>query len=397
VASESPYRIGHEENFMLMERTFGLALSSIHMAKKGQRVLILVPTPQLLDLIQNHLDSLSTGTSLDTDSLIWLTTPKNALSVPRIDQFSPDIIMIDEPETLLQPLPPRHLQGGALRSHPFYKHPPPLATLLDHLAQLGTNTNIRMIWVGAEMNGLLKRTIRHRGWAGLDALELDFEFEGRSTRSVKDIDSLAGTLAMEGGVGSGEVGHESYLVGSGGIKPFIPSEAGRDPPPYRTGRPIIPDTMIQAVVQYQADHPTLDGTTTMILPPSGYPLDLLATRLTSYASSARIPMSITNIIPTSTETEPNSILITPRSAVPGLDIPNLSRIILLDGLDLASLSPAQRSRGGLKKRTAFYDVIRGRLGRLGSVTSEKGGQVVSFITEGSGEEVGLEAAIRTGS
>jgi hypothetical protein len=366
------------------------------MAKKGRRVMILVPTPQLLDLIQNHLDSLSTGTSLDTLS-IWLTTPKNALSDIRLDKFSPDIIMIDEPETLLQPLPPRHLQGGALRTHPFYKHPPPLATLLNHLAQLGTNTNIRMVWVGAEMNGLLKRTIRHRGWAGLDALELDFEFDGRSSRPVKDMDSLAGSLAMEGPVGSGEVEHESYLVGSGGITPYVPGQAGRDPPPYRTGRPIIPDAMIQAVVQYQANHLPLDGTTTMILPPSGYPLDLLATRLTSHASKSKVPMSITNIIPTSTETEPNSILITPRSAVPGLDIPNLSRVILLDGLDLAGVSPAQRSRGGMKKRTAFYEVIRGRLGRLGSVTSEKGGQVVSFITEGSGEEVGLEAVIGPGS
>lgn len=349
--------------------------------------MILVPTPQLLDLIQTHLDNLSTGSSLDVDSSIWLTTPKNALSDPRLHQFSPDIIMIDEPETLLQPLPPRHLQGGALRSHPFYKHPPPLATLLNHLAQLGTNANTRMVWVGAEMNGLLKRTVRHRGWAGLDALELDFE--GSSARSVKDIDSLAGSSASEGLVESREVEHLPFLVGSGGTTPYILDEGGRDLPPHRTGRPIIEDTMIQAVVRYQTEHPISDGTTTMILPPEGYPLDLLATRLTTYASTAKIPMSITNIIPTVSQIVPNSILITPRSAVPGLDIPNLSRIILLNGLDLAGLSPAQRSRGGVKKRAAFYDVICGRLGRLGSVTHEKGGQVVSFVTEGAGEEVGL--------
>lgn len=238
------------------------------------------------------------------------------------------------------------------------------------------------------MNGLLKRTVRHRGWAGLDALELDFE--GSSARSFKDIDSLAGSSASEGPVESREVEHLPFLVGVDGMTPYIPDEGVRDLPPHHTGRPIIEDTMIQAVVRYQAEHPISDGTTTiMILPPEGYPLDLLATRLTTYASTAKIPMSITNIIPTASQIEPNSILITPRSAVPGLDIPNLSRIILLNGLDLAGLSPAQRSRGGVKKRAAFYDVICGRLGRLGSVTHEKGGQVVSFVTEGSGEEVGL--------
>jgi hypothetical protein len=372
-------------------------LSAVHLAKKGLKVMILVPTPQLLDLIQGHIDNLTSTTSDN----IWLTTPKAALSDTRIEMFSPNIIFIDEPESLLSPLPPRHLQGGALRSHPFYKHPPPLSTLLDTLARLitKTGTETRMVWVGAELNGLLKRIVRQRGWAGMDALELDFE--SGDMRAKKDIASLAGSKdvreAEKGIEGHGaedinRMEHFAYTVGPAGVMPLI-NEVKRDLPGYRTGRPIIDDPMIHAVVRYQQDNPSPHGTTTMILPPEGYPLDQLATRLTSFASTLKFPMSITTTIPTpkKPDTEENSILLISRSAVPGLDIQHLSRIILIKGLDLAGLSPAQRSRGGAKKRAAFYDVVTGRLGRLGSVTYRNSwrGQVVSFVTEGSGEEAGL--------
>jgi hypothetical protein len=381
-----------------MKRTFGLALSAVHLAKKGLRVMILVPTPQLLDFIQGHIDNL---TSMTSDN-IWPTTPKAALSDARLQTFSPDIIFIDEPESLLSPLPPRHLQGSVLRSHPFYKHPPPLSTLLDTLARLlvKTGTETRMVWVGAELNGLLKRIVRQRGWAGMDALELDFE--SGDLRAKKDIASLAGPKDLgEAEKGIEEIGaedefnrveHLAYTVGPAGVIPLM-NEVKRDPPSYRTGRPVIDDSMIRAVVWYLQDNPTPDGTTTMILPPEGYPLDQLAPRLTSFASTLRFPMSITTTIPTSNTpgNEDNSILLISRSAVPGLDIQNLSRVILLNGLDLAGLSPAQRTRGGAKKRAAFYDVVTGRLSRLGSVTYQNKwrGQVVSFITEGSGEEAGL--------
>jgi hypothetical protein len=374
-----------------MNRTFGLALSAVHLAKKGLKVMILVPTPQLLELIQGHIDNF---TSIASDN-IWLTTPKAALSDTRLGTFSPNIILIDEPESLLSPLPPRHLQGGALRSHPFFKHPPPLSTLLDTLARLlvkrGTET--RMVWVGAELNGLLKRIVRQRGWAGMDALELDFE--SGDIRVKKDISSLTGPegeAEAEREVVVEPVEHMAYTVGPAGVIPLF-DEVKRDLPSYRTGRPVIDDSMIHAVVRYQRDNPTPDGTTTMILPPEGYPLDQLATRLTSFASTLKFPMSITTTIPPpyQSDTEENSILLISRSAVPGLDIQNLSRIILINGLDLAGLSPAQRSRGGAKKRAAFYDVTTGRLGRLGSVTYRNSwrGQVVSFVTEGSGEEAGL--------
>jgi hypothetical protein len=379
----------------LMDRTFALALSAVHLAKKSLKVMILVPTPQLLDLIQGHVEALSSS-SLD-NQCIWITTPKAALSDTRIETFSPNIIFIDEPESLLSPLPPRHLQGGALRSHPFHKHPPPLSTLLDTLARLiaRTATETRMVWVGADLNGLLKRIVRQRGWAGMDALELDFvSGEGRSK---KDIASLAGSevaVDVEREVLVEPVEHLAYSVGSTGVMPLI-NEVKRDLPNYRTGRPIIDDSMIHAVVRYQQQYPTPDGTTTMILPPEGYPLDQLATRLTSFASILKFPMSITTTIPppNQSDAQETSILLIPRSAVPGLDIQNLSRIILINGLDLAGLSPAQRSRGGVKKRAAFYDVVSGRLGRLGSVTYQNSwrGQVVSFVTEGSGEEAGLES------
>jgi hypothetical protein len=364
--------------------------------------MILVPTPQLLDLIQNHIDNLSTS-EFDIKSSIWLTTPKSALPDPQLENFSPNIIFIDEPESLLSPLPPRHLQGGALRSHPFYKHPPPLATLLDQLARLAAKmkTETRMVWVGAGLNGLLKRTVRQRGWAGMDALDLDFE--SATGRALKDIESITGPRIQNGSKQEaegevtvdqtrGQVKHVAYVVGSGVLTPFTGNEVTRDIPSYRTGRPAIENSMIEAIVQHEQHSPTPDGTITLILPPEGYPLDMLATRLTAVASALKVPMLITTSIPSAQEeSEESSILLMSRSAVPGLDIPNLSRVILINGLDLAGLSPAQRSRGGIKKRAAFYNVVTGRLGRLGSVTYQNiwSGEVISFITEGSGEEVGL--------
>jgi len=361
--------------------------------------MILVPTPQLLDLIQVHLENLSSS-SLNNRS-IWLTTPKAALSDARLETFSPNIIFIDEPESLLSPLPPRHLQGGALRSHPFYKHPPPLSTLLDTLARLisKTGTETRMVWVGAELNGLLKRIIRQRGWAGMEALELDFE--SGDMRAKKDIASLTGPgleVVGEKEVELDQVDHFAYLVGPSGVMP-LHDEVKTDLPNHRIGRPIIDEPMIHAIVRYQQDNPTPEGTTTMILPPESYPLDQLATRLTHFASTLKLPMSITTTIPLPNQLDmgESSILLTSRSAVPGLDIQNLSRVILINGLDLAGLSPAQRSRGGAKKRAAFYDVVTGRLGRLGSVTYQNSwrGQVVSFVTEGSGEEAGLRSVKMT--
>jgi hypothetical protein len=368
--------------------------------------MILVPTPQLLDLIQNHINNLS-STNIESD--IWLTTPRNALNHPQLESFGPNIIFIDEPESLLSPLSPRHLRGGAMGSHPFYKHPPPLATLLDQLARICARKGLetRMIWVGAELNGLLKRTVRQKGWAGMDALELDFDDAGQ--RALKDIGSLSGSRVnevinddsvIENGLKPdlGQVEHLAYAVGPTGVYPLFPGIKS-DMPTYRIGRPIIDDDIIGAIVQYQAQNPTLEGTTTLLLPPEGYPLDLLATRLISFASTAQVPISITTTIPSSIEAdvEKNSIILTSRSAVPGLDIPKLSRIILINGLDLAGLSPAQRSRGGAKKRAAFYDVVAGRLGRLGSVMYQNNwkGQVISFVTEGSGEEVGLETVKMT--
>lgn len=326
------------------------------------------------------------------------------MSDSRLESFSPNIIFIDEPESLLSPLPPRHLQGSAIRSHPFYKHPPPLSKLLDTLARLGARTGVetRMVWIGADLNGLLKRIVRQRGWAGMDALELDFESpKGRALKDIQSLNASDVEMAAEErkfDQGLSEVEHLAYQVGPTGVTP-LDNEIKSDLPSYRIGRPVIDDSMIHAIVEYQRQNPTQEGTTTLILPPEGYPLDLLATRLTSIASTLNIPMSISTTISTSHEAdiEENSILLISRSAVPGLDIQNLSRIILINGLDLAGLSPAQRSRGGVKKRAAFYEVVTGRLGRLGSITYQNSfkGQVVSFVTEDSGEEVGLSSVKMT--
>lgn len=374
-------------------RTFILALASLHLLERGERVMIIVPTPQLVNTIRSHLDNLF-PTPLpvnlhDSTVALWLSTPKQALSIlDNTKSPSPTIIMIDEPETLLSPLPPRHLQPAAMRSHPFFKHPPRLVSLLDRLVSSESRPRPRTIWFGAELNGLLKRIVRQRGWAGRDALELDFSLDA-SPRSVKDIESVLGKQPLAAAVKHVET--ISYKVDSSGNaipRDDLATHTSDDLPPYRTGRPVIEQGMIDAVIRYQHSHPTPPGTITLLLPPEGYPLDLLSARLSEAADMTGHVLNIGDLS-SSRIPEGPSVLVTSRSSIPGLDIPNLARVILLNGLDLAGLSPAQRSRGGVKRRLEFYDIVRGRMGRLGSVTEHSGGQVVIFASIGSGEEVGM--------
>lgn len=366
-------------------------MACLRLIEKGKKVLILVPTPQLVELVQKHLDSLSPDPLAiyprDAQASIWISTPKQSLAIyrsGRSSSFTPTVVMIDEPETLLSPLPPRHLQPAAAKPHPFHKHPPPLASLLDSLCE--SREGLRTFWFGAELNGLLKRIVRQRGWAGRDALELDF-CSGASRRSMQDVEKLIG--AQPETSPRGQVHHVSLLVGQLGevTTPEPESTNQTDLPSYRTGRPIIGQGMIDAIVQYHHQHPTPPGTTTMVFPPEGYPLDLLSARLDEASTATGHDLKIQDLT-SATPAEPEaSMTVAARSSVPGLDIPNLARVVLINGLDLAGLSPAQRARGGVKRRLQFYDVVCGRMGRLGSVTHETGGQVVMCVSEGTGEEL----------
>lgn len=387
-----------------------MALASLQLAQtQADPVLVLAPSQQLVEQISIHLHNLSDPAG--SESRLVVTTPQAAIkdrTASMILNSRYSTVMMDEPETMLSPLPPRNLPAGALKSHPFVRHPPPLATLLNQIRPRPTSASNALagpgpqtVWVGAEMNGLLKRVVRQRGWATMDALELDFG-GAPSARGKRDVDLILGPAAAATGAAvstsatpPSTAKHTSLLVDG-------KNDTMAATPLYRPGRPVIEHSMLDAIVGYEVQNPLRDGHAALILPPEGYPLDLLSARLaktaTNNKSDCRLRCSILDVGShdgmANDSAEVPHMLIAPRSAVPGLDIPNLARIYLINGLDLAGLSPAQRARGGVKRRRAFYDVVTGRLGRLGSVTHPSAGQtqgeVISLVVRGSGEEMGLQ-------
>lgn len=385
-----------------MGRTFAVALASVQLALQGEMVMVLVPSVHLAGQVSSLLAAL-TLTHLDSHQSIVVTTPQAALKNERTLAAKYSTIMIDEPEAMLAPLPPRHLPPPDQKSHPFHRHPPPLATLLDRLMTQKNGDRTRTVWVGAEVNGLLKRIIRQRGWVKRDALELDFG--SRPTpRSNADIEEVLGhRSAVQHRPRT--VDHTGLLVNAaaGHAIPFDNKSVAEESamPPPRSGRPEIDQATIAALVSYESKFPPeTRPPVALILPPEGYPLDLLAARINEAAATeftnGSEPMTCSTLGPKARSTGTRMTVVS-RSSVPGLDIPTLRRIYLIDGLDLAGLSPAQRARGGLKRRLGFYDIVTGRLGRLGSITAESGGEVISLVVEGSGEEAGLGHVLAKGS
>lgn len=368
---------------------------------------------QLVEQIKTHLTNLSPQ-HLALEDLVVVTTPQ---SIIRDLQTDPNAmrwstIILDEPETMLSPLPSRNLPTHAQRVHPFYRHPPPLASFLDGL-QSDSDQRPRMIWVGAEMNSLLKRVVRQLGWTGMNSLELDFG-AGPSERARKDIESTLGHEPAVIRPTDATIEHSALVVdpSSGRVEGYDHSiSTGSGMPRFRSGRPEIDQAMIDALMSLEEDSRNSaygegngGDTVSLILPPEGYPLDLLSAQIRTTAMSLNSSLTCSVLDPSSTKTSSSptisstpststSMLIAPRSAVAGLDLPNLGRIYLLNGLDLAGLSPSQRSQGGLKRRLGWYDIVSGRLGRLGSRTEKGAGKVISLVMQGSGEELGLDAIL----
>ena len=256
----------------------------------------------------------------------------------------------------------------------------------------------------------------------MDTLELDFGV-GPSARARKDIESTLGhsPLSLVQSGDGRQVEHSAFVVDAsdGTLGPYdrVMSSAGAAMPRFRSGRPEIDQSIIEAILALEDRHSDTNlnvnsssasgerarsDTVSLILPPEGYPLDLLSAQITTTAKSLNSVLTCyvldpsartSDITPSSSSTSSNSMLVAPRSAVAGLDLPNLGRIYLLNALDLAGMSPSQRSQGGLKRRLGWYDIVTGRLGRLGSKTGNGGGRVISLAVKGSGEEMGLDAVL----
>ncbi|WRT64869.1 uncharacterized protein IL334_001805 [Kwoniella shivajii] len=82
------------------------------------------------------------------------------------------------------------------------------------------------------------------------------------------------------------------------------------------------------------------------------------------------------------------MLLAHRSSIPGLNLPSLHTIYLLDGLDVKGLSKKQRKTGGVKDRYGFYHLVSGRLGRLGMIPSSSSSSSAEIQVNENGHAIG---------
>lgn len=390
---------------------------------------MLVPTPHLARQIYDHIQALSPETpvrlmvgsdggsrsgtgkhgSLEdaTGPFIVIATPNSlSSSTSNLSRIRPSTILIDEPDTLLGPLPPRHLPPTTQAKHPFHRHPPPITSILDILVGSATVDHSRgrtqtqprpwTVWVSATMSSLMRRTVRHRGWASGNVVDLDFSVDA-STKAQRDrADILAQLPVAQEGVRKEEsiVRHYALSIhpATGDMANMSTTDEAYTSPVAAHSRKSgeIHPQLIEALALIHSASPPPSGTTSLILPPEGSSLD----RLTAALNELGIRASV--LPPGIDRTEDDAtVLITPRSAVPGLHIPNLFRVYLLSGLDMSSVPQQQYSRR-LKERMTFYELVTGRMGRLGGAVPPEGsrlgsGELISLLLESEGEEQGLRA------
>jgi hypothetical protein len=285
----------------------------------------------------------------------------------RIDLPHLTHIFLDEPDAMIGPLPGR--RGEKMSTHPFYRHPPSLIKVLDGLLGIRVNRDgsrdfsrrkdVTTVWVGAGLSAGVKRLARTNGWVKRESpIDLDFSHDPPTRSNIRHL-----ALAVDSS--SGELS---------------PVETPLSPLKNASADRALPPALVGALARIHASSPEPDGMHALVLPPEGTSLDSLSRQLAL--------LEISSFILTSGQDPPigTSLLLTRRSAVPGLHIDNLHSIYLLHGLDMAGAPKAVGAAAASRQREAWYDLVTGRLGRLGMVG---GGRVMSLVMRGSAEEEGI--------
>ncbi|WVQ69158.1 uncharacterized protein L199_007373 [Kwoniella botswanensis] len=311
---------------------------------------------------------------------------------------------------------------------------------------------INTIWVSSGMNKDLKRLIKIRGWIrksnrhvkdGL--IDLDFTqgasdklkdvrkrlldaveemITKRSSTQTKENKKVAG-IEDEGGVGKANIdGHEQiepehYVLvidsKDGSITslnlhaPILQDDLTKETVDENGEDEVIrkreiPIEMIETLSLIHATTSSPSKGYSLILPPEGISLNLLSEELANLGISSLIltpdlvDISLSQLDELQRQNRGEGeeedgglpLLLGTRSSIPGLHLPELQTIYLLDGLDIKGLSKKQRKSGGVKDRYGWYSLVKGRLGRLGTKAIGRERQrVVSLVMVGTEEEMRL--------
>nr|XP_031861943.1 uncharacterized protein CI109_002773 [Kwoniella shandongensis]KAA5529015.1 hypothetical protein CI109_002773 [Kwoniella shandongensis] len=372
------------------------------------------------------------------DTPIIVATPKVLaeydLTLPHLTH-----IFLDEPDTMTGQVPPRYTAGKNLAHHRINRHPPPIVDVMnrllgikmDHQGRLdftGRRDDVTTIWTSATMGREFKRFVKTRGWVkkGKGVVDLDFT-EGATDKQVelreRLLSAVVATTAsgvpkpvegskIETGVVEARNSHaqsepEHYALvidpDDGAISPL-----DQDPTPLALVKRTITSFdesgqlssyLLETLALLHATSPPPSGAYALALPPEGVSLDQLGRDLSELGVSTSIltPEVLQLGLPPVTDEDAPPILLAQRSSLPGLHLNELHTIYLLSGLDCAGLSPSQKKSGGVVERMKFYNLVVGRLGRLGTTQSGDDDldlaarqKVVSVVMRGSEEEKRLK-------
>ncbi|WVO12582.1 hypothetical protein L204_100187 [Cryptococcus depauperatus] len=418
-------------------KTLAIALEALKLAlqerksdsrsQKGPRIIIIVPTPHLAHQIFDLLYKLSPPASSSTPLITLLTpglvakgdklpyyplpdTPIVISTAKNMSQFNvshtPALthIFLDEPDTLLGPLPSRHTSSRNLSSHPLIRHPPPIVSILTSLLDITITSHGKLdfsrrrdetntIWTSATLTRDFKRFLKTRGWVrrGNRVVDLDFTqnastnkkiFRQKILEAVGAADHAAGLDRFERDARQKKPEHNVMLVNpvTGDMVPM-----DRDTPSMAQPSSIIPSIKLHPFILenfallHSVDPPPA-GTYSLALPPEGVSLEQVGRDLdelnipTSILTPEVLQFGLPSFSSSTTQAEGRGeaaslpILLAARSSIPGIHLPLLHRVYLLSGMDVSSLTPAQRKNRGMESRVTFYDIVTGRLGRLGMTT-----------------------------
>ncbi|KAK8846839.1 hypothetical protein IAR55_005927 [Kwoniella newhampshirensis] len=395
-------------------------------------------TDQPLFTLLRSMQTVTTSTkssSLPMPSTpIIISTPKTMaeydLTLPRLSH-----IFLDEPDTMTGQIPPRYTAGKNLIHHRINRHPPPIVDVMNRLLGIRTNHEGRLnfdrrrddvmtIWISATMTREFKRFVKTRGWVRKEKGVVDLDFtDGASekqvelrerllgavmTQTISEVDSTGSNAAasrVDGDKGEHEQSEPEHyaLVVDSDTGDILPMEDG-PPSPTMLKRTVtcfeengqLSSYLLETLALLHATSPPPLGAYALALPPEGVSLDQLGKDLSKLGVSTSIltPEILQMGLPTITEEDAPPILLAQRSSLPGLHLNELHTIYLLSGLDCAGLSPKQKRSGGVVDRMRIYNLVSGRLGRLGTTQSDEvvgeNQKVVSIVMAGSEEEKRLK-------
>jgi hypothetical protein len=397
-----------------------------------------VPNPYLAQQITQHIRTLTADPSLYSllsptspgvdeavlpDAPIIIATDLVLSSYSLANLPSLTHIFLDEPDDMLGPLPTKFLPLHLLPEHPINSRPPRIISIMNRLLHLrpaedgtmhGGSLNmdftsrregVSTIWTSATLSPLLRRFVKTRGWLRRDEQEVDLDFtetaSPRQQRVRREIVQMARTGDLPTSTLVTSMPEQYAFTVSepmGRLAPlsWVPSRAPDTSVIGRSKRPSVEalcsPLLVEALALLHSTSPPPKDQYALALAPESSSF----TDITDILDSLQVPyLNLTpeilvDGIPDTSELPVPPVLLTRRSAVPGLHLPGLHTVYLLSGLDMAGLSPAQKRRRGEAQRVSFYETVCGRLGRLGTENTKEAPQrVISLVMEGGVEEAGL--------